>query len=160
MARKPAAAKAASWPCHIALQPAPACSSTTGTPRPPESSYQMRAPGISAITPCYFEPMAPQVDCLVEGRELLGECPLWDEREGALWWVDIAGHSLNRYKPGEKQRRIALPEAMGSFAFRDKGGLLAAMKSGLYFMDGSTRQLVCAPEQNLPANRFNDGRCD
>src|SRR4051812_22610571 len=158
MARKPAAAKAASWPCHIALQPAPACSNTTGMPRPPESSYQMRAPGISAITPCYFEPMAPQVECIVEGRDLLGECPLWDEREGALWWVDILAPSIK--KLDSSLRVFPLPEAMGSFAFREKGGLLAAMKSGLYFMDGSTRQLVCAPEKNLPANRFNDGRCD
>jgi sugar lactone lactonase YvrE len=98
----------------------------------------------------------------VKGRDLLGECPLWDEREGVLWWVDILGPALKKCRPGGNATQMALPEPMGSFAFREQGGLLAAMKSGLYFMDPSSlsRELLCEPEKNQPANRFNDGRCD
>jgi sugar lactone lactonase YvrE len=99
----------------------------------------------------------------VKGRDLLGECPLWDEREGVLWWVDILAPCLKKYQPGKGEiQQIALPEAMGSFAFRDKGGLLAAMKTGFFFFDVEKRerQLICNPETQLPANRFNDGRCD
>ncbi len=104
--------------------------------------------------------MASQVECAVQGRDLLGECPLWDEREQVLWWVDILGPSLKKFDASVAVLR--LPEAMGSFAFREKGGLVAAMKSGFYFYDPDTgeRDLICRPEAQLPANRLNDGRCD
>jgi sugar lactone lactonase YvrE len=104
--------------------------------------------------------MALQVDCVVRGRELLAECPLWDERTGTLWWVDILAPNLKSFKGSVTT--YPLPEAMGSFAFRDKEGLVAAMKSGLYFLDpkkGERRQ-IAQPESDQPHNRFNDGRCD
>jgi sugar lactone lactonase YvrE len=104
--------------------------------------------------------MALQIDCVVKGRDLLGECPLWDDRTGTLWWVDILAPSLKCFDGSVKT--YPLPEAMGSFAFREKGGLIAGMKSGIYFFDveKNQRQEVARPEPDLPQNRFNDGRCD
>ena len=104
--------------------------------------------------------MQAQVECVVRGQELLGECPLWDERSGGLWWVDILAPALKKWN-GTVQT-YPLPEAMGSFAFREKGGLLAAMKTGFYFMDveRNERTSIAAPEADKPANRLNDGRCD
>ena len=105
--------------------------------------------------------MKPQVECAVPGKELLGECPLWDDRTGTLWWVDILAPSL-KCLAGGKVTEIRLDEAMGSFAFREQGGLLAAMKSGFHFFDVKTskKQLVADPEKGKPENRLNDGRCD
>jgi len=100
------------------------------------------------------------IDVVVNERELLGECPLWDERTRTLWWVDILSPSLKKLSPSGRPETIRLDEAMGSFAFREKGGLLAAMKSGLYFFDGEKREAIGKPESHLPQNRFNDGRCD
>jgi sugar lactone lactonase YvrE len=104
--------------------------------------------------------MALQVECVVRGRELLGECPLWDERSGTLWWVDILAPALKSFK--DSVTTYPLPEAMGSFAFREKAGLIAAMKSGVYFFDPETndKREIAKPETDLPLNRFNDGRCD
>jgi sugar lactone lactonase YvrE len=101
-----------------------------------------------------------KVECIVRGRELLGECPLWDERTQTLWWVDILAPALKTFDGTLKT--FPLAEAIGSFAFREKGGLLAAMKSGIYFFDVSSLslQIVSQPEKNLKSNRFNDGRCD
>jgi L-arabinonolactonase len=107
--------------------------------------------------------MATEVDCVVKGRDLLGECPLWDDRTATLWWVDILAPSLRQFQPGTGTvKRLDLAEAMGSFAFREKGGLLAAMKSGIYFFDPAdlSRKVVAQPEKEIAANRFNDGRCD
>jgi sugar lactone lactonase YvrE len=104
-----------------------------------------------------------KVECVVKGRELLGECPLWDERTQTLWWVDILAPALKQLDPSSGVvKQNALPEAMGSFAFREKGGLLTAMKSGIFLMDASYASVtpLAAPEAELPANRFNDGRCD
>jgi sugar lactone lactonase YvrE len=100
------------------------------------------------------------IDVVVNERELLGECPLWDERTRTLWWVDILSPSLKKLSPSGRLEVIPLGEAMGSFAFREKGGFVAGMKSGLYFFDVEKREAVAKPEADLPQNRFNDGRCD
>lgn len=107
--------------------------------------------------------MAPQVECVVKGRDLLGECPLWDERTRTLWWVDILGPSLKQFHPESGElKQNPLPEAMGSFAFRDKEGFVAGMKSGIYLFNPSdlSRKALAQPELEIKDNRFNDGRCD
>lgn len=106
--------------------------------------------------------MAFQVDCVVKGDDRLGECTLWCEREQVLWWVDSRGPSLKRWDPSGGVRTIALPSVVGSVAFRERGGMLAALQSGLYFLDPASGvlQAVAQPEAHLPGNRFNDGRCD
>jgi sugar lactone lactonase YvrE len=107
--------------------------------------------------------MAPQVECVVEGRDRLGECPLWEERTRTLWWVDILAPALKQFHPESGAvMQNPLPEAMGSFAFREKGGLVTAMKSGLFMLgeDYSSVEALALPEADLPDNRFNDGRCD
>ena len=102
--------------------------------------------------------MKPQVECYVPGTELLGECPLWDDREQVLWWIDILAPALKR----SDGKTYPLDEAIGSFAFREKDGLLAAMKSGFCFFDVSANSLqkIVSPEADKPQNRLNDGRCD
>ena len=107
--------------------------------------------------------MALAVDCVARGSDILGECPLWDERERKLWWVDSRAPALKRLDPasGEVTQRV-LGEVVGSVAFRAGGGFVAALKSGLYFLDPASGALepVAQPEARLPENRFNDGRCD
>lgn len=107
--------------------------------------------------------MAFQVEVAARGADRLGECPLWDERERMLWWVDSRWPALKRFDPatGAVMMQV-LPEVVGSIAFRDRGGLLAATKSGLHLLDGSGGALepMANPEAHLPENRFNDGRCD
>jgi sugar lactone lactonase YvrE len=55
-----------------------------------------------------------------------------------------------------------MPEEVGSFALRERGGLVAALRSGFALIDldtGAIERLV-DPEADQPDNRFNDGRCD
>jgi len=104
-----------------------------------------------------------QVDCAVRGNDRLGECPLWDDRARVLWWVDSRGPTLKRFDPASGDaRELSLPEVIGSFAFRVAGGMVAALKSGLYLLDPETSTLtvIAQPEADVPDNRFNDGRCD
>ena len=93
----------------------------------------------------------------------LGECPIWDERSGLLWWVDSRAPAVKCLDPVSAAIRVLpLPEAVGSIAFRERGGMLAATKSGIHFLDPTTGSIAVAarPEAHLPDNRFNDGRCD
>ena len=104
-----------------------------------------------------------QVDCVVRGTDRLGECTLWCEREQALWWIDSRAPSLKRWDPASNAVRVLdLPATVGSVAFRESGGMLAALQSGIHFLDPATGALetVAQPEAHLPENRFNDGRCD
>jgi L-arabinonolactonase len=107
--------------------------------------------------------MAFQVEVAARGADRLGECPLWDEREKMLWWVDSRWPAVKRLDPASGAvMMLVLPEVIGSIAFREKGGLLAATKSGLHFLDPASGALEARanPEAHLPENRFNDGRCD
>ncbi|HWI38192.1 MAG TPA: SMP-30/gluconolactonase/LRE family protein, partial [Burkholderiales bacterium] len=94
----------------------------------------------------------------------MGECPRWHPTERALYWVDIYEPSLNRFDPktGEN-RRWAMPERIGCFAFRKAGGIIAGMQSGIAFVDldgGVKVRRLFDLEPDNPNSRFNDGRCD
>ena len=107
--------------------------------------------------------MAHRVEVAASGADQLGECPIWDDRARQLYWVDSRGPAIKRLSPGDGTVDVLeLPEVTGSIAFRERGGLLAAAKSGIHFFDPAVRKLVPAarPETHLPDNRFNDGRCD
>lgn len=103
-----------------------------------------------------------KVELAVQGRDRLGECPLWDEREAVLWWVDILAPAIRCFEPASgKRRELAMPEPVGSIALRRHGGLLAALKSGFYFVDaGGALALFARPEPHAAEHRLNDGRCD
>ena len=111
--------------------------------------------------------MASSVERLVESRDRLGECPIWDDREQCLWWVDIHGQAIRRLGMRESSpagsssfESFPVPEQVGSIALREQGGLLAAMQSGIYIWDNEASRLLVAAQANHGTHRFNDGRCD
>ena len=100
--------------------------------------------------------------CVLDIGASLGECPLWSISEQALYWVDINAPSLNRFDPASG-RNVALPmpEAIGSYAFREGGGFVVALRSGIWLCDADgklERRVVDAP-YDTAHYRFNDGRC-
>ncbi|MDF1586353.1 SMP-30/gluconolactonase/LRE family protein [Marinimicrococcus flavescens] len=102
------------------------------------------------------------VDCVLEARAALGEGPLWHPGEQALYWIDIKAPALHRLDPASgREKHWPLPEAIGSFCFREAGGLVLALRSGLAFLDPESGGItpVARPDEP-PGNRFNDGKCD
>ncbi len=98
-----------------------------------------------------------------EGRALLGEGPVWDEKRQRLYWVDILERRIYRYDPaGNAFERFELPQYVGALALRERGGLVLALQDGFHFYDPDEGRLerVHDPEPDLPDNRFNDGKCD
>jgi sugar lactone lactonase YvrE len=98
-----------------------------------------------------------------EARARLGEGPVWDARERALYWVDIRAPALHRLEPATGAARTwPMPAAIGSVALRETGGPLVALRSGLHVLDleSGTLTLACALEPERTENRLNDGRCD
>ena len=95
---------------------------------------------------------------------LLGECPVWCNESQMLYWVDIKRGRLNRLNPkNQNNEYIDFGEDIGCFAFREQGGFVVALRSGLYLLDDfstEAKQFIANPQQALKANRFNDGKCD
>lgn len=107
--------------------------------------------------------MQPEVRCVVGCANIVGEVPLWDVAEQALYWVDIEGMRLHRLIPESGKTSIwHMPERIASFALRERGGLVVAFASGLAFLDLPTMKVdwIARPEAHLPSNRFNEGKVD
>jgi xylono-1,5-lactonase len=92
----------------------------------------------------------------------LGEGPVWDARDGALWFVDIKGRRLHRFAPGTGALDgWDAPAEIGWALPAAGGGLLAGLADGLHRFspqDGFDR--VLEVEAHLPGNRLNDAAVD
>jgi len=99
----------------------------------------------------------------VDARNKLGEVPVWDVAEQALYWVDIEGKKLFRLDHASGAvREWQFAERIGSFALRQQGGLVCAFESGFAFFDPASGAVdwIARPEAMIRRNRFNDGKCD
>jgi sugar lactone lactonase YvrE len=95
--------------------------------------------------------------------DILGEGPVWDVQEQALYWVDIRGPALRRLDGASATvKSWPMPEMVGSMAVRAAGGVLVALRSALALFDPASGRFerVAAPEAQLDGHRFNDGKCD
>ena len=105
-----------------------------------------------------------EVEVIVEAENTLGEGPMWNVRDQALYWTDAKGKPrIQRWEPKSGEViEWAMPDLIGSFVFREKGGLIAGLKSGFYELDldKGTAELFHDPEPDKPTNRLNDGKCD
>jgi L-arabinonolactonase len=109
-----------------------------------------------------------ELETVVEAKNTLGEGLFWNAKEGALYWLDSQGRPcIQRLDPKTGAvRRWEMPDEIGSFVFREKGGAIAGLKSGFYLIDLDANggkgkaELLHDPEPDRPDNRLNDGKCD
>lgn len=107
--------------------------------------------------------MALEIRRVGDTKDLLGESPCWDERAGAVCWIDSLAGTLRRLWPATgvaEQHR--LPAPVGSIAPREGGGVVAALKNSFARYDFATRQLELLGTIGIdhPDVRLNDGKCD
>ena len=96
-------------------------------------------------------------------RCTLGEAPVWDDREGYLYLLDIAAQLVLRLDPVTGAvRRWECPAPPTVLALDEREGAILASKDAILQLDletGQTRELARVPGQ--PANAtLNDGRVD
>ncbi|SSW67458.1 SMP-30/gluconolactonase/LRE family protein [Achromobacter agilis] len=110
--------------------------------------------------------MTPDIQCVVQSADILGEVPLWCDRSRRLWWIDVRRPALQSYDPATGRHTAQrLPETLlvGAIALREAGGFVLATNRGLYVYDpagGQAPELIVNPEADKPENRLNDGKCD
>jgi len=101
--------------------------------------------------------------CLPGFRALLGEGPVWDIATERLFWIDGLGRKLYcQDADGTPLHEWPMPKAPGSFALRERGGLIMAYRNGLALIDPFERRFTDLPTGPLEfgKERFNDGKCD
>ncbi len=104
-----------------------------------------------------------RIERVGETIDLLGEGPLWDVAEQALYWVDSRGAKIRRLDWATGARRDwAVPDMIGSMALREGGGAILALRTGVHTFDFDTGEatLLSDPESGDPTTRFNDGKVD
>lgn len=107
--------------------------------------------------------MTTNVDLLLDTHALVGEGPLWDEKNQLLYWVDILSSQLYAYDPATGENETwDVGQHVGTVVLRESGGVLLALRDGFaaFELTTSTLTLLADPEVELPDNRFNDGKCD
>ncbi len=96
-------------------------------------------------------------------RDILGESPVWDAEQQALYWVDIRRPALRRLDPatGAVATR-AMTDLVGAVALAGAGRLLVAFAGevALYHWAEERTDTVALLPDRPPGHRFNDGRCD
>jgi len=94
---------------------------------------------------------------------MVGEGPVWDVAEQALYFLDIAGRRVHRYDPHNGATRSwETPTSAGAMALRETGGAVLAMGDGIVGLDfdsGAMTPMAKASSQP-PEAVFNDGKVD
>jgi sugar lactone lactonase YvrE len=95
-------------------------------------------------------------------RAGLGESPIWDGREGALYWIDGRKPNINRFDPATaRNHAVTSAEPVHAIALTRGHRLLCAFEASLGLIDCKTGalqalvSLIEGVEDNL-----NDGACD
>ena len=103
------------------------------------------------------------VELVVDAKATLGEGAIWDARRQRLLWVNIVEGEVHAYNPADDtDQAVEVGQAVGTVVPRRGGGLMLALEHGFASFDLETHELTIIndPEQDLPDNRFNDGKCD
>ena len=103
------------------------------------------------------------VTCVADVKAVLGEGPVWDPRDGGLYWVDIKGYKVFRYTPqGGALKVWDTPYRVCSLAPRSAGGFVGGTEDGFSTIDLEADRFIplANPEPDRMSNRFNDGKLD
>jgi sugar lactone lactonase YvrE len=105
----------------------------------------------------------PAVEIVAQGRDLLGECPVWLSESGLLQRVDITGSAIVRLdvETGREERH-ATDGHVGFALPAPSGGLVAGVGRRLVRLaaPGEPGQVVAEVEPGVTENRFNDAALD
>ncbi len=106
--------------------------------------------------------MAITIEKIAGVKNKLGEGPVWDVAEKALYWIDGQAPALYRLDPKSNDiKSWKMPKPIGSFALREKGGAVLALADGFYLFDfksGDAKQI--GDPVAKPGTTFNDGKTD
>jgi sugar lactone lactonase YvrE len=103
-------------------------------------------------------------DLALDAGCLLGEGPVWDDRQQVLRFVDIAAGHVHRFDPATGDHSsVAVHQPVSALALtHEDGELLLALRDGFGMLSEPTGtiSLLVGVEADDPTTRMNDGKCD
>lgn len=93
----------------------------------------------------------------------VGEGPVWDVAEQALYYIDILTRQVFRWDPATGDHRAwAVPDMVGSMALRSGGGVIAALTDGIHALDLASGEVapLALMQPADPAIQLADGKVD
>ncbi len=105
--------------------------------------------------------MALQFDCIADIRCRVGESPVYDERTGTLYFVDILSRLIyRRHRETGDLQTCTLESEVCSLGLAASGRLVVALRDKVILFDpeSDARQELCQIEDDNPDTRLNDGR--
>jgi sugar lactone lactonase YvrE len=108
-------------------------------------------------SPRVFE---PKVRTVIDVPLRVGESPVWDERTGDVWFVDILAPAVFRLHGDGKLDRFDMPAPVGCAVLCESGQVAACLQTGVHLLDPATGrlELLCDPDAGRPDSRLNDGK--
>jgi sugar lactone lactonase YvrE len=103
------------------------------------------------------------VELAVDARAELGEGPVWDDRAGCLYFVDILRARVLRFDPVDGSLEVyEVGQFVGAVALTERGDLVLAVRDGFARLDVETGavRMVATVGSRSPDRRMNDGNCD
>lgn len=93
----------------------------------------------------------------------VGEGPVWDVAEQAMYYIDIIGKQVFRWDPASGEHRAwNVPDIIGSMALRESGGAVLALCSGVHSLDFATGAVepLALLDPPQPEVQLADGKVD
>lgn len=93
----------------------------------------------------------------------VGEGPVWDVAEQALYYIDILERKVFRWHPATGEHRAwDVPDMIGSMALRERGGAIVALVNGVHVLDFASGEVepLALMEPPDPAIQLADGKVD
>ena len=101
---------------------------------------------------------------ILSAQNRLGETPIWEPAENALYWVDWGGKPTCRFEPGTgKFTTYPVTVPVTSLARRASGGLVAIAQDGIYGWNPKTDEyklIVGSTQPTRPEIFYNDAAVD
>jgi sugar lactone lactonase YvrE len=102
------------------------------------------------------------VEIAVDANNHVGESPIWDAEEQALYWVDIIGKTISRYDPaGGDIQHWSTGDFPTAIALLERGhGAVLALANGVHLFDFADNMQQLSTPDTRAGNRLNEGKCD
>ncbi|MFC4595650.1 SMP-30/gluconolactonase/LRE family protein [Sphingobium tyrosinilyticum] len=103
------------------------------------------------------------VQCIVDADNYLGETPIWNAAEQALWWVNCEQPpALHRWDSRSgRHDEWPMPSRVGGFVPKEDGGVVVVLADGLYDWDPVSCALTLRVASGLPDHvKLHECHCD
>jgi sugar lactone lactonase YvrE len=103
-----------------------------------------------------------QWEAVTREPDALGESPFWHSHERSLYWIDIPGRCIRRLTALGEEESWEMPSDPGCIAPVAGGGLVIALRDGIWRAPGwgTALELVVRFNHDTSKIRFNDGKAD